>query len=185
MKASTGCATAALGNSAVTKNEIKLCHTWLRSAKPKCRSRNSAIVYVSTTEQYVLRVGHKPTLITGNGKLSRLAKFCSIPGSVFLIAKTPPTTVAPTTTTTATTTTTTAPPPPPPTTTTSPPPPTTVPPPTTSPPPAASCSPLTNGGNCYEPGEYCRASDHGASGTAGDGEPITCEDNNGWRWEPT
>jgi hypothetical protein len=50
---------------------------------------------------------------------------------------------------------------------------------------APSCYPLTNAGNCYEPGEYCRTRDHGASGVAGDGEPITCEDNNGWRWEPT
>lgn len=48
----------------------------------------------------------------------------------------------------------------------------------------SSCYPLTNGGNCYEPGEYCRNSDHGASGVAGDGEAITCLDNNGWRWEP-
>jgi hypothetical protein len=47
------------------------------------------------------------------------------------------------------------------------------------------CHPLTNSGNCYEPGEYCRNNDHGASGVAGDGEAITCEDNNGWRWEPT
>jgi hypothetical protein len=23
------------------------------------------------------------------------------------------------------------------------------------------------------------------TGTAGDGETITCEDNDGWRWEPT
>jgi hypothetical protein len=46
------------------------------------------------------------------------------------------------------------------------------------------CYPLTNGGNCYEPGEYCRNSDHGISGVAGDGERIICEDNNGWRWEP-
>jgi hypothetical protein len=47
------------------------------------------------------------------------------------------------------------------------------------------CYPRTDSGNCYEPGEYCRASDHGASGVAGDGEAITCEDNNGWRWEPS
>jgi len=46
------------------------------------------------------------------------------------------------------------------------------------------CYPLTNGGNCYEPGEYCRNSDHGVSGVAGDGERIICEDNDGWRWEP-
>jgi hypothetical protein len=56
------------------------------------------------------------------------------------------------------------------------------------PPPAstapAACHPLTNGGNCYEPGEFCRNVDHGASGVAGDGEAITCADNDGWRWEP-
>ena len=51
--------------------------------------------------------------------------------------------------------------------------------------PASSCYPLTNGGNCYEPGEYCRTSDYGSSGVAGDGEAITCRDNNGWRWEPS
>src|SRR6185437_10584259 len=57
-----------------------------------------------------------------------------------------------------------------------------------APPPAsaaapAACSPLTNGGKCYEPGEFCRNADHGASGVAGDGKAITCEDNDGWRWE--
>jgi hypothetical protein len=60
--------------------------------------------------------------------------------------------------------------------------------PTTAPPtpkpPAASCYPLSNGGNCYEPGEFCRASDHGVSGVAGDDEKIVCENTNGWRWEP-
>ena len=58
--------------------------------------------------------------------------------------------------------------------------------PTTTPPsPApAACHPLTNGGRCYEAGEDCRNSDHGVSGVAGDGESITCEDRNGWRWEP-
>lgn len=62
------------------------------------------------------------------------------------------------------------------------------PPPTTAPAAAPStpsgCHPLTDGGKCYEPGEYCRDSDHGASGVAGDGKTITCEDNDGWRWEP-
>ena len=56
------------------------------------------------------------------------------------------------------------------------------------PPPAstapASCYPLSNAGHCYEPGEFCRTSDHGASGVAGDGKAIKCEDNDGWRWEP-
>lgn len=50
--------------------------------------------------------------------------------------------------------------------------------------PAAACQPLTNGGNCYEPGEYCRNADHGVHGVAGNGEAIVCTDNNGWRWEP-
>ena len=44
--------------------------------------------------------------------------------------------------------------------------------------------PLSNEGTCYEPGEYCRASDAGVSGIAGDGEAILCTDNNGLRWEP-
>lgn len=51
-------------------------------------------------------------------------------------------------------------------------------------PPPASCYPKTNSGNCYEPGEFCRTSDHGMTGIAGNGERIVCEDNNGWRWEP-
>lgn len=46
------------------------------------------------------------------------------------------------------------------------------------------CSPQTDSGGCYEPGEFCRDDDHGVSGTAGDGEAITCQDNDGWRWEP-
>ncbi len=47
------------------------------------------------------------------------------------------------------------------------------------------CYPVSDSGTCYEPGEFCRETDHGASGVAGDGEAITCEDNNGWRWEPS
>lgn len=57
--------------------------------------------------------------------------------------------------------------------------------PAVSPTQPQSCYPLTHSGNCYEPGEYCRNSDHGMTGIAGDGKRITCEDNNGWRWEPT
>ena len=54
-----------------------------------------------------------------------------------------------------------------------------------APPPApAGCHPLTNGGSCYEPGEYCRTTDHSVVGVAGDGKTIQCENNNGWRWEP-
>jgi hypothetical protein len=50
--------------------------------------------------------------------------------------------------------------------------------------PQPSCYPLSDEGTCYEPGEFCRDSDHGATGLAGDGEKIACEDNDGWRWEP-
>lgn len=46
------------------------------------------------------------------------------------------------------------------------------------------CHPLTNAGGCYEPGEFCRTTDHGVTGLAGNGETIKCEDANGWRWEP-
>jgi hypothetical protein len=48
----------------------------------------------------------------------------------------------------------------------------------------AGCYPISDEGTCYEPGEYCRDDDHGTSGVAGDGKAITCEDNDGWRWEP-
>ena len=56
-----------------------------------------------------------------------------------------------------------------------------APPPSTAP---ASCYPLSNEGTCYEPGEFCRKTDHGKTGVAGDGKAIKCEDNDGWRWEP-
>ncbi len=62
------------------------------------------------------------------------------------------------------------------------------PPPTTAPAAApttpSGCYPISDEGTCYEPGEYCRDDDHGATGVAGDGEAIICEDNDGWRWEP-
>ena len=63
-----------------------------------------------------------------------------------------------------------------------------------APPPAAQpsaasaptgCYPISDEGTCYEPGEYCRDDDHGMTGLAGDGETIICEDNDGWRWEPS
>jgi hypothetical protein len=51
-------------------------------------------------------------------------------------------------------------------------------------PPKAGCYPLSDENTCYEPGEYCRDSDHGKSGVAGDGKAIICEDDDGWRWAP-
>jgi hypothetical protein len=56
--------------------------------------------------------------------------------------------------------------------------------PTSAPPAPAGCYPLSNEGTCYEPGEFCRHTDHGMTGIAGDGKRIICEDNDGWRWEP-
>jgi hypothetical protein len=58
------------------------------------------------------------------------------------------------------------------------------PPPPPPPPTPRGCYPKTSSGNCYEPGEYCPTADHGMTGVAGNGEPIICENNNGWRWEP-
>lgn len=60
-------------------------------------------------------------------------------------------------------------------------------PPTTSPPPpttvaAAGCY-IDPEGNCYRAGEYCPNSLHGQT-VEGESGRITCEDNNGWRWEP-
>lgn len=66
-----------------------------------------------------------------------------------------------------------APPPPPPTTA-----------PVAAPTTPSGCHPISDEGTCYEPGEYCRDDDHGATGVAGDGKAIICEDNDGWRWEP-
>jgi cardiolipin synthase A/B len=60
---------------------------------------------------------------------------------------------------------------------------TTAAPPATSP-AAAGCTPIDDEGGCYEPGEYCRDDDHGTTGRAGNGQTITCEDENGtWYWE--
>jgi hypothetical protein len=54
-----------------------------------------------------------------------------------------------------------------------------------SPPAPTGCHPTTPSGHCYEPGEFCSVAEHGMSGVAGDGTPIACVDNDGWRWEPS
>lgn len=46
--------------------------------------------------------------------------------------------------------------------------------------PPVSCYPKTSGGNCYEPGEFCRKADNGSSGVAGDGKSIVCTNGH---WE--
>jgi phosphatidylserine/phosphatidylglycerophosphate/cardiolipin synthase-like enzyme len=58
--------------------------------------------------------------------------------------------------------------------------------PAAPPSPTTGCYPIDNEGGCYKSGEYCRDDDHGATGRAGDGQTITCEDENGtWYWEST
>jgi hypothetical protein len=46
------------------------------------------------------------------------------------------------------------------------------------------CYPKAPSGNCYEPGEFCSAAEHGQTGVAGDGKTITCvASGSDWRWE--
>ncbi len=47
------------------------------------------------------------------------------------------------------------------------------------------CYPKTDSGNCYSAGEFCRTSDAGVTGVAGNGERIVCRLNGSrYRWEP-
>jgi hypothetical protein len=55
-------------------------------------------------------------------------------------------------------------------------------PPAINPSASGGCTPLTNAGNCYRPGEQCRTADRGKSGRDAAGRPITCAQDNGWRW---
>ena len=44
----------------------------------------------------------------------------------------------------------------------------------------ASCSPTTDSGGCYKPGQFCP--NEGAPGVAEDGTQMICQYNNGLRW---
>ncbi|MER6357945.1 hypothetical protein ABT186_40720 [Streptomyces sp. NPDC001634] len=45
------------------------------------------------------------------------------------------------------------------------------------------CSIVSNSGNCYEAGQFCRSSDHGAVTTDAAGASIKCNyRSNAWRW---
>ncbi|MCC5479503.1 hypothetical protein [Streptomyces barringtoniae] len=45
------------------------------------------------------------------------------------------------------------------------------------------CSIVSNAGNCYRSGQFCRSSDHGATTTTASGTPITCSySGSAWRW---
>ncbi|MFF7853206.1 hypothetical protein [Streptomyces sp. NPDC007904] len=48
---------------------------------------------------------------------------------------------------------------------------------------SGTCSLVSNSGNCYQAGQYCRNSDHGATTTTAGGTRITCRySSNAWRW---
>jgi hypothetical protein len=162
------CTLAAIGHKEVTKDQITACNSSSLRVTHPCPKGSSSVFVVIHGRTYVLRVGHSPDRLAHQYGMGTITQACGIPAAAPATPATTATTALPPPTTTATV------PPPPPTTT--------QPPPTTA---ATSCYPLSDGGNCYEPGEYCRNSDHGASGRAGDGEAIMCENNNGWRWEPT
>jgi hypothetical protein len=48
---------------------------------------------------------------------------------------------------------------------------------------SGTCSIVSNAGNCYQAGQFCRSSDHGATTTTASGTPITCSySGSAWRW---
>ena len=164
------CVGGVVKRTKVTMSAIRVCEGSSVKVSHPCPKGSSTIFVVVHHQNYALRVGHKPEHLAKQFGMGTISQSCghSTPSATVPSTAAP---VAPPPTTTTTV------PPPPPPTTVPPPPPTTAAP--------ASCHPLTDGGNCYEPGEFCRDSDHGATGVAGDGETITCENNDGWRWEPT
>ncbi|WP_107436436.1 hypothetical protein, partial [Streptomyces avermitilis] len=47
----------------------------------------------------------------------------------------------------------------------------------------STCSIVSNSGNCYQAGQFCRNSDHGALTTTASGARIKCSySSNAWRW---
>jgi hypothetical protein len=165
------CTKVSLGHSKITHGELAACRdSTLKIGKP-CPAGSSIITVGTHNATFGLLVGHRPVSL---GKQPGMGTFSELCGSSKVPATT--TTAAPTPTATATAppapaTTTTRPAPPPPSTTTFP-----APPPTT-----AECY-VDPEGNCYRAGEYCPDSLHGQT-VQGESGPITCEDNDGWRWE--
>lgn len=48
---------------------------------------------------------------------------------------------------------------------------------------SGTCSIVSNAGNCYSAGEFCRNGDHGATTTDAGGTSITCSPSGSrWRW---
>jgi hypothetical protein len=162
------CARLVKGHTKVTRSEISICKTSTLPIGRPCLKGSTVITVTVKSVFYALVPGHKPVSLGKEPGIGTLTRVCGSPKT-----SSTPSTSAPVGTTTS---------PPPLTTTTVKPPPSTTAPVITAP---ATCTPISDEGGCYEPGEYCRDDDHGLVGRAGDGETITCEDNNGWRWEPT
>jgi len=166
------CTKATTGRSNLTKANVADCRSAVL-VQLRCDSGPSIGVVKVQGVAYALRQGSRPVRMGDNYRVVQLVKVCASAAPA-----------AATTTTTVTLPPTTTPPTAPPTTS----PPPTSPPPTSPPPtaaPVSTCSPTTSSGNCYSAGEFCPSADHGLSGVAGNGEAITCRDNNGWRWEPS
>ncbi|MGP3978514.1 hypothetical protein ACTWQF_31810 [Streptomyces sp. 8N114] len=48
---------------------------------------------------------------------------------------------------------------------------------------AGACTIVSNSGNCYSAGQFCRSSDHGAITSTASGRKIKCaHSSNAWRW---
>ena len=138
------CASAATGHKKITNAGVTACTSSTLRVTHPC-PKGSTIFVMTKGTTYALRSGAKPIHVPKGASLTVLNKACGLAVTPTPVAQALP---APTTTTTPPPTTTTTSPPPPPTTVLPPPPPTTAAP--------ASCHPLTDGGNCYSPGEYCR-----------------------------
>jgi hypothetical protein len=158
--ATATCTKVATGHKTVTKDQIAACASSSLTLSHPCPNGSNTVFVVIRNRNYALRVGHTPEHLPKQYGMGTITQACGVPRAAPVAPTTTAVTEAPAPTTT------------------------TVPPPSPTTAAPASCYPLTVGGNCYEPGEYCRSSDHGVTGRAGNGEAIVCQDNNGWRWEP-
>ena len=147
------------------------------ATSPRGTGHCTQVGYVSDNPRYNLKARPAPPL---SHVAAHVGPACTAPRPAPPAVRTPPpaapTSASPPAATSVAVTTPPAPEPPAPIVAA----PTTAPAPTTQ----ASCYPLSDEGTCYRAGEFCRDDDHGMSGIAANGEPITCKDNDGWRWEP-
>lgn len=169
------CEKVAKGHSKVTASDLSICKVSSVKLGGHCPTGSHVVLVRVSNKFYALARGRKPFDIGTQPGMGTFNRACG-PGVT-------PTPLAPAVVP-QTTTSTVSPPIPPPTTTTTTRPPT----PTTTTTLAPAPTPTTEGcyidpeGNCYRAGEYCPDSLHGQT-VQGESGPITCEENNGWRWE--